>query len=92
MHMETLPGGEIVARGLEDLRQGVESIHALLVSMAATRLESRGIAVPGRVISSPESKLYRLLAFRHGAGAHSKYNAWRRRLSRFLRVARCVER
>jgi hypothetical protein len=92
MHMETIPGGEIVARGLDDLRLGVESAQALLVSMAATRLRGLGIAVPDRVIASSEVKLYRLLASRHGAGAHSKYNAWRRRLSSFLRTARCAEK
>lgn len=90
--METLPGGEIVTRGLDDLRRKVESAQALLVSMAATRLRGLGIAVPDRVIASPEPKLYRLLASRYGAGAHSKYNAWRRRLSSFLRAARCAAR
>jgi hypothetical protein len=92
MSMETLPGGEIIARGLEDLMGKVESAQALLVSMAATRLRSLGVAVPDHVIASPETKLYRLLASRHGAGAHSKYNAWRRRLSSFLRAVRCAER
>jgi hypothetical protein len=90
--MDILPGGEIVAGGLADLALEVESTQALLVSMAATRLRLLGIAVPDRVISSPEAKLYRFLAARHGAGAHSKYNAWRRRLSSFLRAARCAER
>jgi hypothetical protein len=90
--MEILPGGEIVARGLEDLGRGIESAEALLVSMAVTRLRGLGIAVPDRVLAAPEARFYRLLASRHGAGAHSKYNAWRRRLSSFLRAARCAEK
>ena len=66
MRMETLPGGEIIARGLEDLRLEVASAQALLVSMAVTRLRDLGIAVPHRVIASPEAKLYRLLEAREG--------------------------
>jgi hypothetical protein len=92
MRLETLPGGEIVARGIEDLRLEVASAQALLVSMAATRLRGLGIGVPDRVIASPEAKLYRLLEARDGAGAHSRYNALRRRLSSFLRAARCAGR
>jgi hypothetical protein len=92
MHMEALPGGEIVGRGIEDLRLGVESAQALLVCMAASRLRGLGIAIPDRAIASPEERLYQLLAARHGAGAHSKYNSWRRRLSSFLRAVRCAER
>jgi hypothetical protein len=88
--MEALPGGEIITRGLTDLRRGVESVEALLVSMATTRLRELGIPVPDGRIDSPDLKLYHLLASRHGAGAHSKYNAWRRRLSSFLRTARCA--
>jgi hypothetical protein len=88
--MEDLPGGEIIAQGLEDLERGVESPQALLVSMAATRLRDLGLTLPDAIPSSPEVKLYRLLTVEHGAGAHSKYNAWRRRLASFLRTARCA--
>ena len=88
--MEDLPGGEIISQGLVDLREGIESPQALLLSMAATRLRGLGIPLPETMLSSPEIKLYQLLASRHGDGAHSKYNAWRRRLSSFLRSARCA--
>jgi len=92
MSLEELPGGEIVVRGLEDLGKGTESPEALLVAMAATRLRELGISLPGALPSSPEAKLYRFLAAQHGTGAHSKYNAWRRRLLSFLRTARCERR
>ena len=90
MQMEALPGGEIVHQGLEDLRKGVESPQALLVCMAATRLRAMGFDVPQKLIPSPEVKLYRILASQYASGAHSKYNAWRRRLLSFLRSARCA--
>lgn len=90
MDLEALPGGEIVLKGLQDLERGLESTESLLVSMAPTRLREVGVQVPPNVASEPELKLFRLLETQHGEGAHSKYNAWRRRLSSFLRAAQCV--
>ena len=87
---ESLPGAEIVRQGVEDLGKGVESVPALLVSIAAPRLKSLGIAVPGSAIPSPELRLYEILSAEHGNGAHSKYNAWRRRLTSFIRAAQCA--
>lgn len=87
-----LPGEEIVAKGLRDLAGGVESTEALLVSMAPSRLREVGHPLRAPPIPSPEERLYRLLAAQHGDGAHSKYNAWRRRLVSFLRAARCALR
>ena len=92
MSIEALPGGEIVEQGLSDLRAGVESPQACLVSMAASRLRDLGFDLPREVFSEPELKLYRALARQHGDGAHSKYNALRRRLLSFLRTARCARR
>jgi hypothetical protein len=88
--IEALPGGEIIAQGLTDLRAGVESPQAYLVSMAATRLRDLGFDLPKEVFSDPELKLYQALVRQHGDGAHSKYNALRRRLLSFLRTARCA--
>jgi len=85
----SLPGFEIVEEGLRDLRAGRETLHSLLVSMAATRLEKLGYSVPSP-LSDPELRLYRRLSERYGDGAHSKYNAYRRRLVSFLRTAACV--
>jgi hypothetical protein len=89
--LSALPGYEIVARGLEDLRHGRETIESLVVSMAVERLEALGYAVPP-AHTDPELRLFRRLAAEVGDGAHSRYNAYRRRLSSFLRAASCSVR
>ena len=87
-----LPGGHLVAEGLEDLRQGVESVPALAVQICAPRLRLLAIDVPGRDASEslPEHRLYELLAREHGDNAHSRYNALIRRLVSFTRAVACV--
>jgi hypothetical protein len=84
-----LPGGDLVATGLDDLRRGLESIPALLVSIGAPRLRRLGYTIPGP-IDDPEQRLYALLARDGPAGAHSPYNALIRRLVSFERAAECV--
>ena len=84
------PGAEIVRNGLRDLARGDGSLEAHLVSLAAPRLKVLGFAVPPGLIDSPEIKLYRLLEAKYGHGAHSKYNAYTRRLVRFLRAVQCA--
>lgn len=84
-----LPGSDLVAKGIADLGHGLETVESLLVSQATHALAELGFLVPTAIVD-PESKLYRLLAQRFGAGAHSKYNAYRRQLASFLRAARCV--
>jgi hypothetical protein len=81
-----LPGEELVRKGVDDLDRGVESVEALLVSIAAHRLARLGfeIATP---VDSPELKLYELLAEEDSDSAHSRYNALVRRLVRFQRAA-----
>jgi hypothetical protein len=87
-HLKALPGAELVEQGIEDLRLARESVEALVVSVGAPRLRAVGVTVPA-AISSPEHKLYALLAEREGDGAHSAYNALIRRLVSFERAA-CV--
>ncbi|MBI1853102.1 MAG: hypothetical protein HYR85_22425 [Planctomycetes bacterium] len=87
---ESLPGADTVRQGIHDLEKGVESVPALLVSIASSALRDVGVAVPARTIASPEFRLYELLSAEFGDGAHSKYNSWTRRLTSFLRAARCV--
>lgn len=78
-----LPGGDIVASGLADLSQGrLDSIDALLVSGAATRLRTAGIHVP-RGDPEPEHALYAVLQDIEGDGAHTRYTALRRRVASF---------
>ena len=84
-----LPGGDLIAGGLDDLRRGLETIPALLVSIGAPRLRRLGYAIPA-AIEDPERRLYTLLARDGAAGAHSRYNALIRRLVSFERAAECV--
>ncbi len=84
-----LPGGDLVATGLDDLRRGLESIPALLVSIGAPRLRRAGIDVP-RALASPEHRLYEMLARSEAESAHSRYNALLRRLVSFERAAECA--
>lgn len=83
--MNALPGGDLVERGIGDLRAGRESIEALLVSVGARRLRAAGLDVPPGP-ADPELRLYRKLAERESDGAHSAYNALIRRLVSFERA------
>jgi hypothetical protein len=89
MDVSHLPGGDLIASGLDDLGRGVESVPALLVSIGAPKLRQLGYAVP-RTIPEPEQRLYALLARDRPAAAHSRYNAMIRRLVSFERAAACV--
>ncbi|MGH7629096.1 MAG: hypothetical protein ACREOF_06845 [Gemmatimonadales bacterium] len=84
-----LPGGDLIATGLDDLRCGLETIPALLVSIGAPRLRRLGYSFP-LTIPDPEQRLYALLARDHAAAAHSRYNALIRRLVSFERAAECA--
>ena len=84
-----LPGAELIATGLADLGNRTETDEPLLVSMAAPRLRTLGFDVPAP-FADPELRLYRRLAARHGAAAHSQYNALVRRLVSFQRAAACA--
>ena len=88
MH-SAFPGYEIVEAGLRDLRAGRETLNALLVSMAVEKLRGFGYTVPNPV-ADPEIRCYQLLSRQLGDGAHSRYNAYRRRLASFLRAASCA--
>lgn len=81
----SLPGRELVEKGLADLAEGVETIESLLVSVGAPRLRTLGFKVPSP-FAEPEERLYLLLARDDPAGAHSRYNALVRRLVSFERA------
>jgi hypothetical protein len=87
--METLPGADLVQRGVADLDAGYESAEALLVSIGSPRLRTVGIDLSAP-IASPEHKLYELLAREEGDAAHSTYNSLIRRLVSFERAAACA--
>lgn len=83
-----LPGAELIEAGLADLSKRMETVESLLVSMAAPRLRALGFAVP-TPFADAELRLYHLLAAKHGAAAHGRYNALVRRLVSFQRAAAC---
>lgn len=89
--MNELPGHDLVDKGLRDLAAGQETVEALLVSMAPSALREVGLTVPPP-LEEPQLKLFALLGQTLGNGAHSRYNAYRRRLASYLRSARCVRR
>ena len=87
-----LPGGDLIAQGLEDLKRGVDSVPALLTLIGGPRLRQLAIDVPLRDPATPlaEHRLYERLAQEHGNAAHSRYNALIRKLVSFTRAASCV--
>jgi hypothetical protein len=85
----SLPGADLVEQGLHDLKHGIESVEALLVSIAAYRLTAVGLEPPA-TIASPEHRLYELLAAEDQDSAHSRYNALIRRIVSFERAAECA--
>lgn len=86
---DELPGGDLIAQGMDDLRGGRETAPSLLVSIGAPRLRRAGIAV-SHPLPSPEQRLYELLSLEAPDAAHARYNALIRRLVSFERAAECV--
>lgn len=87
----SLPGADLVDRGLADLATGVESIEALLVSIGAPRLRALGFRIE-RPLADPERRLYERLSATAPDAAHSRYNALIGRLVSFERAAECLNR
>jgi len=78
--LEGLPGGELVASGLLDLAQGLETPASLLVQIAASRLRCAGLLVPEpESVGEAELRLYALLCERE-ADPYGRYNALLREL------------
>jgi hypothetical protein len=84
-----LPGAELVARGIDDLASGVESVEALLVSIARPRLEQLGHDLPV-TIPDAELRLYAMLHAEDEDSAHGRYNALIRRLVSYERALECA--
>ncbi len=83
------PGEDLVTKGIQDLKEGRETIESLLVSIGAPRLRQLGMKVPENTFSTPEHRLYFRLSAENSDGAHSRYNALIRRLVSFERAAAC---
>jgi len=60
MELQELPGAELILPGLEDLHNGnSETVGALLIAIASTRLTEAGLNVPtNHLIPDPELTLY----------------------------------
>jgi len=84
-----LPGAELIEAGLIDLREQRETAAALFVAIGAPRLRRLGIELPNPLPENPEHRLYALLAKDEPDSAHSRYNAFIRRLVSFERAAEC---
>lgn len=85
--LDKLPGAEIVLPGIEDLKSERETINALAVSAAATKL---GVSNLVRFAPSKEPaahRLYQRLNVELGDAAHSRYNAILSRVASFARAA-----
>jgi hypothetical protein len=85
-----LPGEDLIKAGMADLREGRETVESLLVSIGAQRLRSLGLDLPASLPDNPEHRLYDLLAQEDSDSAHSRYNAYLRRLVSYERAAECV--
>ncbi len=80
-----LPGGELIAKGLEDSAEGLITPAACLISIGWPRLERAGMNLQARKcnrIITPESELYQLLGS-ESDDPHSRYNALIRQLISF---------
>jgi hypothetical protein len=93
MNLTELPGAEWVLPGLEDLQQGQsQTIGALLVAIAATRLSMAGLDVAkANLASEPELTLYALLQNDHD-DAYQFYNALLQRLNSFCNALEVLNR
>lgn len=84
MNLNELPGAEIILSGLSDLHSGESNtIGALLVAIAATRLTEAGLEIPKENLASePELTLYASLQDERD-DAYLYYNALLNRLNSF---------
>jgi hypothetical protein len=85
-----LPGEDLIEAGLSDLRENRETVASLLVAIGAPRLRRLGLKLPNQLPENPEHRLYNLLAQDDPDSAHSRYNAYIRRLVSYERAAECV--
>jgi hypothetical protein len=84
MNLNDLPGAEIILPGLSDLDCGnSNTIGALLIAVAATRLTEAGLDIHNDCLASePELTLYALLQ-KEREDAYPHYNSLLNRLNSF---------
>jgi hypothetical protein len=88
MNLNELPGAELILSGLNDLCNGKnDTVGALLVAIASTRLTQAGLNVPkDHLVSEPELTLYARLQ-REQSDAYSYYNALLDSLNSFCKLS-----
>jgi hypothetical protein len=93
METASLPGGDLVAKGLADLRDGRRTEESRLVQVAGPRLRALGFSVPEDAAPAPiyEHALYEMLEDRVGRGAHAAYNALIARIVSFENAAESLQ-
>jgi len=76
MKLVELPGAELILPGVDDLRKGeADTVGALLIAIASTRLSNAGLVFPkDNLMSEPELILYAYLQDRRN-DAYPYYNA-----------------
>ncbi len=84
MNLNELPGAEIILPGLSDLHNGESNtIGALLIAIASTRLSEAGLDIPkDHLAPEPELTLYANLQDKR-EDAYSYYNALLNQLNSF---------
>lgn len=85
--LDRLPGAEIVLPGIEDLAAGRDTLNALAVRAAASRLGVQDLAREDEAEEPAAHRLYLRLSSELGDGAHSRYNAILARVASFARAA-----
>lgn len=88
---ESLPGGELIRKGLADLQSEARIAPALLVLIGGARLQNLGLSLTDHE-GNPEHAWYDLLSQDDPDSAHSRYNALIRTLVSFERATECAKR
>lgn len=89
---DVLPGEDLIEAGIRDLHDARETVAALLVAIGSPRLKRLGLELPDHLPANPEHRLYDLLSETDQDSAHSRYNAFIRRLVSYERAAECVKK
>lgn len=78
------PGGEIISKGLNDIRhKKYNSVEALAVFTASTRLNEFGFHIDENHFVYPHLLLYKKLQKKFSNSAHAQYNALMTRVAKF---------
>lgn len=85
--LTTLPGGDLIQKGLRDFQDGLQTVESLLVEICSPQLvAARLLQVQSHKLTS-ELELYRLLQ-KTERNPYSKYNSLLRLLSSFKQALR----